>query len=88
MKVILSPRAEKQLRKITKIDQIAIAKKIRDISVAEKIPGEEKLAGFKNIFRIRVGDYRIVYHKQSSQFYIILIRHRRDVYDLLRQILD
>lgn len=50
MKVVLSPRAEKQLRKITKIAQIAIAKKIRNISVAEKISGEEKLTGDLKIF--------------------------------------
>lgn len=87
MKVILSPRAEKQLRKITKIDQITIAKKIREIRDAEKVASKERLEGYKNIFRVRVGDYRIVYRKQTSELYIILIRHRRDVYDLLRQIL-
>lgn len=87
MKAILSPRAEKQLKKLHKIDQIAIAKKIRAIR-DQTTPGkEEKLSGFSNIFRIRIGSYRLVYRKTKKEIYIILIRHRKDVYRLLQQLL-
>jgi mRNA interferase RelE/StbE len=87
MKVILSPQAEKQLKKLSKINQIAIAKRIRVIRDSTRPEGEEKLKGFRNIFRIRVGDYRIVYRKTHKEVYIILIRHRKDVYRLVRQLL-
>lgn len=87
MKVILSPQAEKQLNKLSKVSQIAIAKKIRVIRDSSKIEGGEKLKGFQNIFRIRVGDYRIVYRKTKSEVYIVLIRHRKDVYRLVKQLL-
>ncbi len=87
MKVILSPQAEKQLKKLSKVNQIAIAKKIRVIRDSSKIEGGEKLKGFQNIFRIRVGDYRIVYRKTKSEVYIVLIRHRKDVYRLVKQLL-
>ena len=86
MKITISPRAERELKKITKIDQIAIAKKIRSLSES-LIPNEEKLSGFKNIFRIRVGNYRIVYRKTSQEIYIILIHHRKDVYKIVNQLL-
>jgi len=87
MKVILSPQAEKQLKKLSKVNQIAIAKKIRVIRDSSKIEGGEKLKGFQSIFRIRVGDYRIVYRKTKSEVYIVLIRHRKDVYRLVKQLL-
>ena len=87
MKVILSPQAEKQLKKLSKINQIAIAKRIRVIRDSTRIEGEEKLKGLQHIFRIRVGDYRIVYRKTRKQVYIVLIRHREDVYRLIRQLL-
>ena len=87
MKVILSPQAEKQLKKLSKINQIAIAKRIRVIRDSTRAEGEEKLKGFRNIFRIRVGDYRIVYRKTRKEIYIVLIRHRKDVYRLVRQLL-
>lgn len=85
MKVILSPRAEKQLKHLPKIDQIAVAQKIRFIKET-RVAGEEKLIGFANIFRTRVGDYRVVYKKTSREIYIVLIHHRRDVYRLVKQL--
>ncbi len=87
MKVILSPRAEKELKKITKIDQIVIARKIRLIKDESINLQEEKLSGFKNIFRVRVGNYRIVYRKSSQEIYIILIGHRKNIYDLVNKLL-
>jgi mRNA interferase RelE/StbE len=86
MKVILSSQAEKELKKLSKINQIAIAKKIRGIRDSIKAEGEEKLKGFQDIFRIRVGDYRLVYQKSKNRVYIVLIRHRKDVYRLVKQL--
>lgn len=86
MKVILSSQAEKELKKLSKINQIAIARKIRGIRDSIKAEGEEKLKGFQDIFRIRVGDYRLVYRKSKNRVYIVLIRHTKDVYRLVRQL--
>jgi len=86
MKIKISPRAEKELKKIPKIDQIAIARKIRLLKEPSVILNEEKLSGFKNIFRIRIGQYRIVYRKTVREIYVILIGHRKDVYHLLSQL--
>lgn len=87
MKIIISPRAEKKLKKITKIDQIAIVRKIRLIKESSIVLNEEKLSGFKNIFRIRVGQYRIVYQKTINEIYVVLIGHRKDIYHLVNQLL-
>lgn len=86
MKIILSPRAEKQLRKISKFDAIAIAEKIRNLPLLDTSKAE-KLSGFQNIYRVRVGNYRIVYRKSSKFLYIVLISHRRDVYKLVKELL-
>jgi len=86
MKIIISSRAEKELRKISKIDQIAIIRKIRSIKDSSTIFNEEKLSGYKNIFRVRIGQYRVVYRKSINEIYIILIGHRKDIYHLLKQL--
>lgn len=86
MIITVSPRAEKALRKIPKFDQLAIAQKIRTLA-SPGLSGEEKLSGFSNIFRVRVGNYRIVYRKSNASFYIVLIGHRRDVYKTVRELL-
>jgi len=88
MRVVLSPRAEKQLKKLPKIAQIAAANKIRSIRDNDITVNEEKLGGYKNIYRVRIGDYRIVYRKMVGELYIVLIHHRKDVYRIVNQLLE
>jgi mRNA interferase RelE/StbE len=62
------------------------AHRIRDIILAlvdEPRPQQvQKLKGFQNAWRIRKGDYRIVYHidDDAQEITIARIAHRRDVY--------
>ena len=44
--------------------------------------GSEKLSGTDHLYRIRLGDYRIVYEvlAQSRTVIIQRVRHRKDVY--------
>ena len=85
MKITISPRAEKELKNLSKINQIAITKKIRSLPRNQLI-SEERLKGYKNIFRVRVGDYRIVYKKTLQEVFIVLIGHRKNIYDLLKRL--
>ena len=86
MKVGIWPRTIKELKKIPKIDQLAIAKKIRNLKDNPgKIP-EEKLRGYKNVHRIRVGKYRLLFMGAKGGIEIFLIAHRREVYNLLKRL--
>lgn len=84
MKIIVSSKAEKDFKKLPKVDQIALTRKIRSL---RDNTGSEKLKGYKNIFRVRVGDYRIVFRKTSLEVYIILISHRKDIYRVVDRLL-
>lgn len=86
MSIVISPRAEKQLRKLSKVNQIIIAQKIR-LLPEQKAGKKEQLKGHKEIFRVRIGDYRIVYKETSEKIYIILIGHRREVYKLMNRLI-
>jgi len=86
MKIGLWPRAIKDLKKIPKIDQLAIAEKIRNLRDNKEQIQEEKLKGFKNIHRIRVGKYRLIFLEVKSGIEIFLIGHRREVYHLLKRL--
>lgn len=83
MKVILSPRAIKQLKGTGRAAQIILAKKIRGFDVL--LTGEQKLTGYQNMYRVRVGNYRVIYRRSREQIYVVLIGHRREIYKLLRQ---
>lgn len=45
-------------------------------------PRCKKLSGVQNLWRIRVGDYRVVYHIFDAQklIDIVAVRHRREAY--------
>lgn len=86
MKVILSERAEKELKKLPKLDQIAIARSLRQLQEKTNTYKEERLRGFRDIFRIRIGHYRIVYRKTEEKVFIVLIGNRKDIYLLLERL--
>lgn len=84
MTITLSLKAEKQLRKLSKFHQLIIAKKIRALrDTSAEIGGEEKLSGYDNCFRVRVGDFRIVYQRSKGTIFIVVLGHRKEVYDIL-----
>ena len=63
----------RQIEKV--IDQLTNASKISDIVNCKK------LTGFKNYYRIRLGDYRIGFEKVSEKkIRLIIVAHRKDVY--------
>jgi len=85
MKVVLSRQAEKQFRHLPKTSQIILARRIRQIKSGKHIQ-IEKLSGYRDIFRTRVGQYRIVYQKTTAKAFIILVGHKKEVYKLLRNL--
>jgi len=44
--------------------------------------GVEKMSGEKNAYRVRVGDYRIIYEIHDAVLIVVVVRvgHRREVY--------
>ncbi len=86
MRIIISSKAEKGLRRLSKLDQIAIVRKIRLIKEGG-LGNEESLKGYKNIYRIRVGHNRVVYKRTKEEIYIVLIAHRKDIYRMSGRIL-
>lgn len=74
--------AEKELRKIPKSDLRKIIEKIGLLSVNPRPSGTQLLKGEGRYYRIRQGDYRVVYEidDSASQVVIIKVGHRREVY--------
>lgn len=82
MEVAITPGAKKLIKKLSKIPQIAVIEKLKKLQL-NSIPGVVKLSGYKDAFRIRVGDYRIVYRIMDGKIYVVLVGHRREIYKLL-----
>lgn len=78
----VSATAEKQLRKLSQKDQISVLKRIQELSWEPRPNRSRKLRGQDNIYRVRVGYYRILYSIEDKHLTIIILKvgHRRDVY--------
>jgi mRNA interferase RelE/StbE len=59
-----------------------ILRKIRLLSRVPRPSGSKKLRGSSDLWRIRVGDYRVVYEiiDEAKNIEISYVRHRREVY--------
>ena len=80
--VLLERRAERDLKKLSKETFYRIIPKIKVLSENPKPAGCRKITGSKNDWRIRIGDYRIIYEidEKEKAVKVMRIRHRREVY--------
>jgi mRNA interferase RelE/StbE len=66
--------AKKELKKLDKQIIIRILQAIEDLADNPYSLGSKKLTGSYSIYRIRVGDYRIIYNIKSSVLTIEIIK--------------
>jgi len=74
--------ARHQLLRIPVRIRPRIASAIRALAADPRPPGCKKLAGSTDYFRIRVGDYRVLYEVRDRDILVLVIKigHRREVY--------
>jgi len=75
-------RAVKALARIPNPHRRRIAKAISSLGRDPRPEGCRKLVGGDNAYRIRVGDYRIIYEIADRVLivYVVRVGHRGDVY--------
>jgi len=78
----ISRTAEKQLRQLERNEQLRVAREMLALADEPRPRGSRKLSGYDDVFRIRVGRYRILYgiHGDTLIISVLKIGHRRDVY--------
>jgi mRNA interferase RelE/StbE len=76
------PSTKKDLRKIPPGQVRSILEAVVCLGEQPWPVGSQKLQGTEGTYRVRVGDYRIVYtvSRDAAVVTIIRVRHRRDVY--------
>ncbi|MBN8570063.1 MAG: type II toxin-antitoxin system RelE/ParE family toxin [Ignavibacteria bacterium] len=80
-RVRISAQAIKELNKLNQSDFHKIDDKILSLELNPKPMGCIKLQG-ANAYRVRVGDYRILYEvdEQNKVVDVFKVKHRKDVY--------
>ena len=81
-RIEISATAGKQIRRLAQKDQIAIIRRIQELERGPRPRQLRKFAGYDDVYRIRVGNYRILYGVEGTKLIVIVLKvgHRRDVY--------
>ena len=74
---------KKDLRKIDHQNRVLIVEKIQSLANNPRPSGVSKLQDAGNLYRIRVGDYRIVYEIIDKRLVITIVKvgHRSRIYN-------
>jgi mRNA interferase RelE/StbE len=74
--------ARKELERLDEPLSPRVFHRIEDLAGNPRPEDCRKLVGAENLWRIRVGDYRVVYavNDADHQVDIIAVRHRKEVY--------
>jgi len=73
-------RAYKELKKLDRQVAIRILKNINRLPQSPFTKGEPLKGKFKNKFRLRIGDYRVIYWVEKNTIWIISVGHRKETY--------
>jgi len=80
--VEIKASAVREIAALPKREQRRVVATIEGLADAPRPEGVRKLTGVDNTYRVRVGDYRIVYQIRDDVLIVFIVRvgHRKDVY--------
>jgi mRNA interferase RelE/StbE len=81
-KLEIARSAERQLRRAPAKDRRRLARAMVALADEPLPAGSRKLSGYDDVFRIRVGVYRVLYSVSGRTLVILILKigHRKDVY--------
>jgi mRNA interferase RelE/StbE len=79
----VAPAAVRQLRKLDRAAQRRVQAAIELLATEPRPSGAKKLVGGDGEWRVRTGDYRVVYeiHDTVLLILVVAVGHRREIYD-------
>ena len=80
-RLLIKPSAVKELESLPTQDRRRLVTRLKRLSTDPRPPGSERLSG-KDLWRIRQGNYRVLYSMDDSELIVLVIKigHRHDVY--------
>jgi len=82
-RVTLAPSAARQLRKFDPDARRRLQAAIELLAIDPRPPAATRLVGGSGEWRVRTGNYRIVYEINDNELVVLVLRmgHRREIYD-------
>ena len=87
-KIEYKASVEKDLRRLDRATAMRILRKIEHALGTESHQRSALSGEFAGLYRLRVGDYRVIYSRTVEGYLVLRIAHRRDVYSKGRPAVD
>ena len=85
--VDIRPQALDFIKRQTSKQQRQIREKIETLKEDPRPPSAKRLSGGQGLWRVRTGDFRIVYTLEDEKLIVVVVTdgNRKDIYDKLRR---
>lgn len=81
IEVRIKRSAEKEILRLDNRIQARVIKKLEELSETHPHRHSRKISGHYDIYRVRVGVYRIVYEYRQESIHVLRVRHRSKAYE-------
>ena len=80
--VEVTPAAGRQIRKLERETQRRVLACLEGLGEEPRSKDSVKLQAAEDLYRVRVGDYRIIYEISDRQLLVLVLKvgHRREIY--------
>ncbi len=80
--MVVAASARRSLDRLPQRVRLRIQRAVDSLTVNPRGPGSIKLRGRIDLWRVRMGDYRVIYAVDDGAHRVVVLRidHRRDVY--------
>ena len=87
-RIEVTPRARKDLKALPTREKQRVAKQIDALKTDPRPTGCKKLQGREDFYRIRAGNYRVVYQIEDEVLFILIVRvgDRKEIYEIIRRL--
>ena len=81
-RIEFSRSADRQLEALPLAVQRRITARVSTLSENPRPVGAKRLSGPQALYRLRIGDYRVIYEVQNDVLVVLVVKvgHRKDVY--------
>lgn len=81
--VEITPAARRQIKKLPHDIQQKVVAKLEELTLEPRPDGVKKLAGSDDLYRVRLGKYRIIYAIQDNLLLITVVKvnNKSDAYN-------
>jgi mRNA interferase RelE/StbE len=74
-------RALKDLESLEILFRKRIVKKIEQFAESQSFHQVKKLVGYNKLYRLRIGDYRVIFELSEKEIIILKVGHRKSIYE-------